>query len=311
MYFDVWLLSPWMRMTLCHGQAIKWAKAKVHIFDDSVLWEEYINLQKQTPGGKNRFIISNNPTSTKNCLELMENQLSSSEIFPSIHIDWDSRTIHYQLSMYGAASSWWQDFSGRMQGQESTGENMSSSEENEKSSQQLNPQGVGSLARSTSNFAQYVKKKDSSEQFQKECITRLAMMWTMDLGILLHHAESTLCLEPILILTQNFGHSRTQRLVLFLLSKLSVNTMLRNRDSDPSTAGDNTKVWVVISRSSMDELRHRESENLPEEVATEGVQDQDKEHSWDSFSSKKLGALACRWVQSRIQLGNPSLEICQ
>ena len=29
--------SPWMRMTLCHDQAIRWAKAKVHVYSDSVL----------------------------------------------------------------------------------------------------------------------------------------------------------------------------------------------------------------------------------------------------------------------------------
>ena len=29
--------SPWMRMTLCHDQRIKWAKAKVHVYSDLVL----------------------------------------------------------------------------------------------------------------------------------------------------------------------------------------------------------------------------------------------------------------------------------
>ena len=29
--------SPWMRSTLCHDQVIKWAKAKVHVYSDSVL----------------------------------------------------------------------------------------------------------------------------------------------------------------------------------------------------------------------------------------------------------------------------------
>ena len=29
--------SPWMRITLCHDQAIKWAKAKVHVCSDSAL----------------------------------------------------------------------------------------------------------------------------------------------------------------------------------------------------------------------------------------------------------------------------------
>ena len=49
-----------------------------------------------------------------------------------------------------------------------------------------------------------------------------------------------------------------------------------------SAAGHKTNVCVVISRSRnryVDELRYRESENLPEEVAQEIVQDEDKEHS--------------------------------
>ena len=33
----VYDLSPWMRMTLCHDQVIRWAKAKVHVYSDSVL----------------------------------------------------------------------------------------------------------------------------------------------------------------------------------------------------------------------------------------------------------------------------------
>ena len=77
-------------------------------------------------------------------------------------------------------------------------------------------------------------------------------MWTIDVGIFLHHAESTLHLGPIQILKQNFGYTSTQRLVLSLTSEIQI----------PSTSGDNTKVWVVISRSSnryVDELGHRES----------------------------------------------------
>ena len=32
----VWNFTPWMRSTLCHEQVIKWAKAKVHVYSDSV-----------------------------------------------------------------------------------------------------------------------------------------------------------------------------------------------------------------------------------------------------------------------------------
>ena len=47
---------------------------------------------------------------------------------------------------------------------------------------------------------------------------KLAMMWTMDLGTLLHHAENTRCLGPIQALKQNFEYTSTQRLVLFMMS---------------------------------------------------------------------------------------------
>ena len=74
--------SPWMRMTLCHDQPIKWAKTTVHVYSASVLCLGRIrNPSEATTSGKNRVIISNNPTSTQNCLELMENQWSSSGIF--------------------------------------------------------------------------------------------------------------------------------------------------------------------------------------------------------------------------------------
>ena len=52
-----------------------------------------------------------------------------------------------QLNTYEVVSSWCMDLSGRVQGQESTGVNVSISEENDKLSQQQKPQKVGSLAR--------------------------------------------------------------------------------------------------------------------------------------------------------------------
>ena len=68
------------------------------------------------------------------------------------------------------------------------------------------------------------KEQDSSQQSRKECTTKLVWMWTMDLGILLHHAEHTFYLGPIQIQKQNFGFTSTQRLALFLMSKISVIT---------------------------------------------------------------------------------------
>ena len=76
--------SPWMSMTLWpNGRKQRHMSIQIQ----SCVWEEYVNLQKQTPSGKNRFIISDNPASTQNCVELMENRLSSSGIFPRIHIN--------------------------------------------------------------------------------------------------------------------------------------------------------------------------------------------------------------------------------
>ena len=48
----------------------------------------------------------------------------------------------------------------------------------------------------------------------------------------------------------------------------------------PSTSGDNTAVWVVVSRgpnSHVDELRYRDPENSPEEADDECMQDADQE----------------------------------
>ena len=113
------------------------------------------------------------------------------------------RTIHSanQLSIYGAVSSWCLDLSGRIQGQESTGVNLSFSEENEQLSQQLNPQEVGSLARipprtqgaagncwqehvqrfELINFAPYVKRRGCGR-------------WIWE--FLFHHAGNTPSLGP-------------------------------------------------------------------------------------------------------------------
>ena len=65
----------------------------------------------------------------------------------------------------------------------------------------------------------------------------------------------------------------------------------------PSTCGDNTNVWVVMSRSSnryVDELRYRESENLLEKVAQEYMQDHDQKHSQCERSDDRI--LFNKWV---------------
>ena len=39
--------SPWMRTTLCLDQAIKWAKAKAHVYSDSVLCMGRVHLPSE------------------------------------------------------------------------------------------------------------------------------------------------------------------------------------------------------------------------------------------------------------------------
>ena len=68
----------------------------------------------------------------------------------SEHIELTASTIRSasQLSINGGVSTWCIERSGRIQGQASLGVNVSISEEHDKLSKQLNPQEVGSLARS-------------------------------------------------------------------------------------------------------------------------------------------------------------------
>ena len=115
----------------------------------------------------------------------------------SENIELIMRTIHSanQLSIYGAVSSWCIDLSGRMQGPEFLGMSLSISEENEQLSQQLNPQEVGSLARSSPKTKEpRTLEKAPEEQLRtvneragfvrtvsKGMYYRTREMWTMDL----------------------------------------------------------------------------------------------------------------------------------
>ena len=73
--------SPWMRSTLCHDQVIKWAKAKAHVHSDSVLCLGKLHNHSEA-NEKWRYQTNfKDQTSAQNCMELMDNQLSSSGIF--------------------------------------------------------------------------------------------------------------------------------------------------------------------------------------------------------------------------------------
>ena len=81
-YHDIWFLS------LDETDSVSWSSHQVgrsknacpHI--QSCVWESCIMIQKRMKNDKNRSMNFNDQTSTQNCMELMENQLSSSGIFP-------------------------------------------------------------------------------------------------------------------------------------------------------------------------------------------------------------------------------------
>ena len=124
---------------------------------------------------------------------------------------------------------------------------MSIQEENDKLSQQLNPQEVGSLARSSHRtkgaagncwpvHLQRFQMMTSEEQLRTLC-EEAGFVRTVSKGMCCKTGEEVddgyvnciaSCREhflgPIQILKQNFGCTSTHRLVLFLMSKLSVNT---------------------------------------------------------------------------------------
>ena len=84
-----WKVASWTRSTLMHNQVIKWAKAKVHVFPDSVLCLE--KMQERSGTNKKWTVNSDNfnsPILTENCLGLMD-RLSSSGIFSCL-LGWSS-----------------------------------------------------------------------------------------------------------------------------------------------------------------------------------------------------------------------------
>ena len=88
----------------------------------------------------------------------------------------------------------------------------------------------------------------------------------------------------------------------------------------PSTSGDKTNVWMVISRSrnrSVGELLYGESENLPAEVLQESVQEQEKEHSQgdrpmntvaDTAGKPKSGNLSVNRYKMRFRENERQME---
>ena len=68
------------------------------------------------------------------------------------------------------------------------------------------------------------KSRTRQNSLERNVLQNMVRMWTMELGTLLRHAESTFYHGPDQILKQNFEFTCTQRLILFLMSKISVLT---------------------------------------------------------------------------------------
>ena len=82
-----WTSPSWTRSALSNDQVIKWTKANVRVYSDSVLFlENDRSNQKQIDDWKN----FNSPILTKSHLELMENRLSSSGTFSQDLRRWKS-----------------------------------------------------------------------------------------------------------------------------------------------------------------------------------------------------------------------------
>ena len=132
-------------------------------------------------------------------------------------------------------------------------------------------------------FAPLAKEQDSSEQFSKQMYCRTGEDVNDGFGNLIASCrEYTLSRthpdsEPKLWIYKytEIGPDLEVKVVCHH-SVYGINIQI------PSSSGDNTNVWVVISRSSIrsvDELRYRESQNLLGEVAQECIQDQGEERS--------------------------------
>ena len=88
-----------MRSALPNDTVIKWAKAKVHVYSDSVLCGKDVRMYRsECKNRKHQFLDFISPTLTENYLESMENRSSSSGIF--------SRTLQHWRSFKRCTNIW-------------------------------------------------------------------------------------------------------------------------------------------------------------------------------------------------------------
>ena len=75
--------SLWEKSGLLHDQAMKWRKARVHVYSDSVLCLGKCTVQKmQSKSGMIKCRVRRCVTPSENCKDWMESRLTSSGRFP-------------------------------------------------------------------------------------------------------------------------------------------------------------------------------------------------------------------------------------
>ena len=138
--------------------------------------------------------------------------------------------------------------------------------------------------RGSRTSVQSMIQPDSSDQSLLECATEPVMTWTTDLEIQQHHAESIHYLVLIKILWSRSGYKKYTEIGPVLEVKTFCHLNVHGIEIQiPSTSGDNTNVWVVISRGSnryVDELRYKDPEYSPgnlEEADYGSMQETDAE----------------------------------
>ena len=85
--------SPWMRSTLCHDQAIKWTKAKVNVYSDSVLCLG--KMHGHSEANENWKKPDKRISTIKRIHRVLWNRRRPTWVrvkyFPRSNIDWDSQ----------------------------------------------------------------------------------------------------------------------------------------------------------------------------------------------------------------------------
>ena len=219
------------------------------------------------------------------------------------------RTIRsaHQLSIYRAISSWCIDLAEKMHGQTSTGVDSSISEENDQLSKQLDPQEVGSLVRNQPKTegdagnccCDHLQRFDMMNPDAKLRTVREEAGFIRPVSKRMYYITGEGVNDGfgnLIASCREYTLSRTHRdseVKLWIQKYTEIGPARAAKIICPhdvhgleirttSTSGDDTNVWVVISRGPnryLDELRYRDSEISLEEADYECMQDTDQEQS--------------------------------